>query len=79
MNDKLTWRKASRSGGTGGNCVEVAALPDHGRAVRDSKNPDDAVLLLTADQWENLKNSLLPSKSKPPTAWCHPLPGGWGY
>jgi hypothetical protein len=33
----LRWRIASASGG--GNCVQVAALPD-GIAVRDSKNPD---------------------------------------
>ncbi|WP_324289309.1 DUF397 domain-containing protein [Streptomyces sp. H34-S4] len=32
------WRKSSYSGGTGGDCVEVSALP-HAVAVRDSKNP----------------------------------------
>ena len=35
-----TWRKSSYSGGNGGNCVEVAALPDDSRAVRDSKDPE---------------------------------------
>ena len=34
-----TWRKSSYSNGTGGNCAEVADLPN-GRAVRDSKHPD---------------------------------------
>lgn len=29
------WRKASRSGGEGGNCIELAWAG----AVRDSKNP----------------------------------------
>lgn len=37
------WRKSSRSGGEGGNCVEVVSGV---RAVRDSKNPDGGVLLL---------------------------------
>ena len=36
----VTWRKSSYSGGNGGNCVEVAVLPDDSRAVRDSKDPD---------------------------------------
>ncbi|MEV3921132.1 DUF397 domain-containing protein [Actinomadura coerulea] len=63
----VTWRKASRSGENGGNCVEVAGLPwrksshsgENGGdcvelagaagavAVRDSKDPDGPVLLLT--------------------------------
>ncbi|KEZ34806.1 DUF397 domain-containing protein [Frankia sp. CeD] len=47
----LTWRKSSYSGGTGGNCVEVATLPDGGRAVRDSKNPDGPALHFTATEW----------------------------
>ncbi|GAA0898775.1 hypothetical protein GCM10009559_61900 [Pseudonocardia zijingensis] len=32
------WRKSSRSNGDGGECVEVADLPDGSRAVRDSKD-----------------------------------------
>lgn len=36
----VTWRKASRSGGEGGNCVELA-WPS---ALRDSKNPDGPVI-----------------------------------
>ncbi|MBL7499246.1 DUF397 domain-containing protein [Frankia sp. CNm7] len=47
----LTWRKSSYSGGTGGNCVEVAPLPDGGRAVRDSKNPAGPVLYFTPAEW----------------------------
>ncbi|GAA0582634.1 DUF397 domain-containing protein [Actinomadura livida] len=45
LND-VTWRKASRSGENGGNCVELAGLPGV-VAVRDSKDPDGPVLLLT--------------------------------
>ncbi|MCP2259254.1 protein of unknown function (DUF397) [Streptoalloteichus tenebrarius] len=38
------WRKSSRSGGTGGNCVEVASVADVA-AVRDSKNPSGPALV----------------------------------
>ena len=57
--NELTWKKSSYSGTTGGNCVEVAALPDGGQAVRDSKNPEGAVLVLTAGQWAGLVRSVL--------------------
>lgn len=46
----LIWRKSSRSGGNGGNCVEVADLPD-GTAVRDSKDPTGPVLKASPAQW----------------------------
>lgn len=42
----VMWRKSSRSTSSGGNCVEVAGLPGM-VAVRDSKDPDGPVLLLT--------------------------------
>jgi hypothetical protein len=45
------WRKSSYSGSNGGGCVEVADLPDGGRAVRDSKNPTGAALVFTAHEW----------------------------
>ncbi|WP_322770464.1 DUF397 domain-containing protein [Frankia sp. Cr1] len=47
----LSWRKSSHSTGNGGNCVEVATLPDGGQAVRDSKHPNGAVLLFTPAEW----------------------------
>lgn len=40
------WRKSSRSGSNGGDCVELTGLPD-AVALRDSKDPDGPVLLLT--------------------------------
>ena len=46
-----TWRKSSYSGGNGGNCVEIAALPDHSRAVRDSKDPEEPKLVLAPTAW----------------------------
>jgi hypothetical protein len=63
MNINLNWVKSSYSTATSGNCVEIAALPDGGRAVRDSKNPDGFVLLLAADQWRRLVKSVLQQKT----------------
>ena len=59
MSENLIWRKSSRSGGTGGNCVEIAALPSNGMAIRDSKDPNGPVISLTTGQWAELVKSLL--------------------
>ncbi|MFB4319844.1 DUF397 domain-containing protein [Actinomadura sp. 21ATH] len=40
------WRKSSRSASNGGNCVELAGLPGM-VAVRDSKDPEGPVLLVS--------------------------------
>lgn len=47
----LDWRKSSRSNGNGGDCVEVADLPDGSRAVRDSKDRSGPTLLFTPAEW----------------------------
>ncbi|MDT3444474.1 DUF397 domain-containing protein [Pseudofrankia sp. BMG5.37] len=47
---QAAWRKSSHSSGNGA-CVEVLRLADGGRAVRDSKDPDGAVLRFTAAEW----------------------------
>jgi len=47
------WRKSSRSGGNGGQCVEVADNLPEMIAVRDSKNPDGPKLLFTPTQWKS--------------------------
>lgn len=45
------WHKSSRSnGGGGGNCVEVAGLPDQ-VLMRDSKDPTGPVLAFTRPEW----------------------------
>ncbi len=41
------WRKARRSLSNGGECVELADAASAVVAVRDSKDPDGPVLLLT--------------------------------
>ncbi len=46
------WRKSSRSNGNGGDCVEVADLPDGSRAVRDSKDRSGPTLLFTPSEWQ---------------------------
>ena len=47
----VTWRKSSYSGGNGGDCVEVAVLPDKSRAVRDSKDPRGSKLVFAPATW----------------------------
>ncbi|MDL4815571.1 DUF397 domain-containing protein [Actinomadura opuntiae] len=82
---KLTWRKSSRSGENGGNCIELAGLSwrksSHSAsnaaecveladaadaadavdavAVRDSKDPDGSVLLVTRAALRSAVNSAL--------------------
>jgi hypothetical protein len=49
--DALVWRKSSFSGGSGGQCVETAALPDGGRLVRNSNDPDGPKVRYTEGEW----------------------------
>jgi len=46
-----SWRKSSRSSGGGQNCVEVATNLPGIVAVRDSKNPAGAGLVVTPSAW----------------------------
>ncbi|MGW3934572.1 DUF397 domain-containing protein [Streptomyces phaeochromogenes] len=54
-----SWRKSSYSGGSGGNCLEVAPSHPTHVPVRDSKNPLGPKLKFRAEAWsafvENLK------------------------
>jgi Domain of unknown function (DUF397) len=45
------WAKSSRSGPTGGNCVEVAFLSDGQVAVRNSRQPAGPTLVFPAREW----------------------------
>jgi hypothetical protein len=49
----VTWRKASYSGGNGGECVEVASNGNAVVAVRDSKDPNGPKLVFTSPVWES--------------------------
>ena len=52
------WRKSSYSGGNGGQCVEVAAIPaardepDRTCAVRDSTDPGGPALAFGRRPWQ---------------------------
>ncbi|WP_422734904.1 DUF397 domain-containing protein [Micromonospora sp. WMMD558] len=46
-----TWRKSSRSGSSGGNCVEVADNLPGMVAVRDSKDPAGPALTFPPAAW----------------------------
>jgi hypothetical protein len=45
------WVKSTRSGPTGGNCVEVACLGGGRVAVRNSRHPAGPALLFGQEQW----------------------------
>jgi len=47
---RTPWRKSTKSGTNGGNCVEVRRR-DEAIQVRDSKNPAGPVLTFTAKEW----------------------------
>jgi hypothetical protein len=46
------WRKSSYSGNDGGNCVEVARNLPGAVALRDSKDPNGPVLVVTPEDWQ---------------------------
>jgi hypothetical protein len=47
----VIWQKSGRSG-PNGNCVECAALPDGGVAVRNSRDPQGPALVYTGAEIE---------------------------
>jgi hypothetical protein len=49
--DELHWIRSTRCT-NGGQCVEVAQLPDGGVLLRDSKNPTGPVLTFTPAEWD---------------------------
>lgn len=54
---RAEWRKSTRSTDTGGDCVELAALPG-AVAVRDSKDPGGPVLGFTRASWHTFTEQL---------------------
>ncbi|MDX3182517.1 DUF397 domain-containing protein [Streptomyces sp. NPDC052071] len=47
---ELAWFKSSYSGGGGGNCVEIAVLPEVVR-IRDSKDAQQQSLVVSLRAW----------------------------
>lgn len=55
---RAVWKKSSRSGGNGGQCVEVAFVDAQAVAVRDSKHPGGGHLAVDTDAWGNFIDHL---------------------
>lgn len=51
MTHELDWRKSTFSSSSG-TCVEVAELPDGGRALRNSNAPDAGTATFTPAEWD---------------------------
>ena len=49
--NRAEWRKSTRSGSNGGDCVEVARNLPGIVAVRDSKDPQGPKLVFSAGEW----------------------------
>jgi hypothetical protein len=54
---RATWCKSSYSGNSG-NCVEVATKLPGAVAIRDSKDPNGSVLVVTREAWRELTEAL---------------------
>ncbi|MFC4531233.1 DUF397 domain-containing protein [Sphaerisporangium dianthi] len=50
---RAAWRKSSRSGNTGGNCVEVALNLSGAVAMRDSKRPNGPAVVCSPTAWRS--------------------------
>lgn len=55
--DKIVWRKATRSTSTGGECIELAAIPE-GVGVRDSKDPYGPKILVSREEFRRFTDTL---------------------
>jgi hypothetical protein len=55
---KAKWRKATKSGDTGGGCVEVATNLPGIVAVRDSKNPIGPALAFSPHEWSCFRDGV---------------------
>ena len=82
---EVTWRKSRRSGPQGGNCVEIAQLPDGQVAIRNSRHPPARpwCLRLASGPPSSAGLGMATSTEGPPyEAWAYrgarPR-GGWAY
>lgn len=63
------WSKSTRSGGGGGNCVEVAGNLPGVVALRDSKDPVGGALVFTRRAWIAFAEALKDGNfDRPPTS-----------
>lgn len=46
------WVKSTRSGPTGGNCVEVAFIDGDRIALRNSRDPSGPALVFSRPEWD---------------------------
>jgi Domain of unknown function (DUF397) len=58
------WRKSSHSN-SGANCVEIARTRSGTVAVRDSKDPEGAVLTFSPDEWRGFVATVQAGASHP--------------
>ena len=58
------YRKSSKSGGSGGNCVEWAHTAE-GVYIRDSKDPEGPELLVTQPEWTALLTAVASDAQHP--------------
>ncbi|WP_089154137.1 DUF397 domain-containing protein [Micromonospora sp. NBS 11-29] len=56
------WRKSTKSGNNGGDCVEVADNLSNLVGVRDSKDPGGPVLVFAAPAWRAFVAHLPPRR-----------------
>ncbi|MFI9844740.1 DUF397 domain-containing protein [Nonomuraea sp. NPDC051941] len=48
---RAAWRKATKSGSNGGNCIEVAPLPGGRVGLRDTERPDLPAYVVSGSVW----------------------------
>jgi hypothetical protein len=66
--EPLVWRSSSACP-SGASCIEVAALPNGGAALRDGKDPQGPVLCFSAAEWAAFRHGVGAGEFDPaPTA-----------
>jgi Domain of unknown function (DUF397) len=55
---RAVWQKSSRSGGNGGQCVEVARNLPGIVAVRDSKDPAGGAMVVSREEWRGFMREI---------------------
>jgi hypothetical protein len=62
--NKLAWVKSSYSGGSGGNCIEVAGHSEREQVlVRDTKDSDGPMLRFSPAAWRSFADQVKAERS----------------